>query len=186
MAEQKFIQRLDCICNTGKLESTYTLNSGILKDINRHYDMEEDSSQRSVLGIIPPKTKQSVRDVYFCESFGKEFKAYKERMIEWKKSKRITHSEEDFVFVGEKNTPIEPRVFYKYYNEVLEIAGIEDATFHTLRHTFTTRCIESGMDILMVAKTLGHANVAMTLNRYSHLLPKHMKASMDKLEANYY
>ncbi len=107
-------------------------------------------------------------------------------MIEWKKSKRITHSEEDFVFVGEKNTPIEPRVFYKYYNEVLEIAGIEDATFHTLRHTFTTRCIESGMDILMVAKTLGHANVAMTLNRYSHLLPKHMKASMDKLEANYY
>ncbi len=37
----------------------------------------------------------------------------------------------------------------------------------------------------MVAKTLGHANVAVTLNRYSHLLLKHMKASMDKLKANF-
>ena len=77
---------------------------------------------------------------------------------------RFGHSEDDFVFVGVKNTPIEPRVFFKYYKEVLEEAGIEEADFHTLRHTFATRCIESGMDILMVAKTLGHANVAMTVD----------------------
>lgn len=77
-------------------------------------------------------------------------------------------------------------VGYEHALEVLKNARIEDADFHTLRHTFTTRCIESGMDILMVAKTLGHANVAMTLNQYSHLLPKHMKASMEKLETNYY
>ncbi len=157
----------------------------ICQQWNRHYDKDGESKQRSVLGLIPPKTSKT-RDVYFCESFGKEFKEYKERMIAWKKQNRFTHSEEDFVFVGTKNKPIEPRVFYLYYEEVLKNAGIEDADFHTLRHTFTTRCIESGMDILMVAKTLGHANVAMTLNKYSHLLPKHMKASMDKLEANYY
>ena len=96
------------------------------------------------------------------------------------------HSEEDFVFVGEKNRPIEPRVFYDYYQEIMEQAGIEDANFHTLRHTFATRCIENGMDILMVAKTLGHSNVSTTLNKYSHLLPQHQKASMEKLEAIYF
>ena len=96
------------------------------------------------------------------------------------------HSEEDFVFVGVKNKPIEPRVFYKYYQEVLEKAGIEDANFHTLRHTFTTRCIEQGMDILTVARTLGHSDIKMTLNKYSHLLPQHMRASMVKMEENYY
>lgn len=158
----------------------------IEQQLNRHYDMDGDGSQRSVLGITSPKTKQSVRDIYICDSFAKEFYEYKQRMIEWKKQNRFAHSEEDFVFVGVKNTPIEPRVFYKYYEEVLERAGVDDADFHTLRHTFTTRCIESGMDILMVAKTLGHANVAMTLNQYSHLLPMHMKASMEKMESNYY
>lgn len=156
------------------------------QQLNRHYDMDSDGSKRSVLEVTSPKTKQSVRDIYICDSFAKEFYEYKQKMISWKKQNRFPHSEEDFVFVGVKNLPIEPRVFYKYYEEVLANAGIEDADFHTLRHTFTTRCIESGMDILMVAKTLGHANVAMTLNQYSHLLPKHMKASMEKMEAGYY
>lgn len=107
-------------------------------------------------------------------------------MIEWKAERRFVHSEEDFVFVGEKNRAIEPRVFYDYYQEIMEQAEIEDANFHTLRHTFATRCIENGMDILMVAKTLGHSNVSTTLNKYSHLLPQHQKASMEKLEAIYF
>ena len=41
----------------------------------------------------------------------------------------------------------------RYYKETLEEAGIEEADFHTLRHTFATRCIESGTDILMVASS---------------------------------
>lgn len=45
---------------------------------------------------------------------------------------------------------------------------------------------ENGMDILMVAKTLGNSNVGATLNKHSHLLPKHQKASMEKLGAIYY
>ena len=38
----------------------------------------------------------------------------------------MKHSEDDFVFIGEKNKPIESRVFYKYYQEVMEIAEIDD------------------------------------------------------------
>ena len=152
----------------------------------RQYDMDNDGTKRTKLEVCSPKTKHSVRDIYMCESFAKEFYEYKQRMVEWKKQLRFAHSEEDFVFVGANNTPIEPRVFDRYYDEVLKTAGIENADFHTLRHTFATRCIENGMDILMVAKTLGHANVAMTLNQYSHLLPKHMQTSMEKMETNYY
>lgn len=120
------------------------------------------------------------------KSFAEEFKAYKEKMIQWKKQNRFVHSEEDFVFVGAKNKAIEPRVFYKYYQEVMENAGIQDCNFHTLRHTFATRCIENGADILMVSRTLGHSNISTTLNKYSHLLPKHQKACMEKLESIYY
>ena len=120
------------------------------------------------------------------KSFAEEFKAYKEKMIEWKKQNRFVHSEEDFVFVGAKNKAIEPRVFYKYYQEVMENAGIQDCNFHTLRHTFATRCIENGADILMVSRTLGHSNISTTLNKYSHLLPKHQKACMEKLETIYH
>lgn len=158
----------------------------ISKQLNRSSSLIETGEKKSSLKVSEPKTKSSVRDIYMFPSFAKEFKAYKEKMLDWKAENRFAHSEEDYVFVGMKNRPIEPRVFYKYYQEVMEQAGVEDANFHTLRHTFATRCIENGMDILMVAKTLGHSNVSTTLNKYSHLLPKHQKASMEKLEAIYY
>lgn len=158
----------------------------ISKQLTRQFNKDTSADNSTVLGLSEPKTKFSIRDVYMFDSFAKELKAYKDKMIEWKKENRFNHSEEDFVFVGTKNKPIEPRIFYKYYQEVMEIAGIEDSNFHTLRHTFTTRCIENGMDILMVSRTLGHSNISTTLNKYSHLLPKHQKACMEKLEAIYY
>lgn len=158
----------------------------ISHQLSRHYDIEETGDTKTILEVTDTKTKFSVRDIYMFKSFADEFKAYKERMIEWKKQNRFAHSEEDFVFVGAKNKAIEPRVFYKYYQEVMENAGIKDCNFHTLRHTFATRCIENGADILMVSRTLGHSNISTTLNKYSHLLPKHQKACMEKLESIYH
>ena len=158
----------------------------ISHQLSRHYDIDETGDTKTILEVTDTKTKFSVRDIYMFKSFADEFKAYKEKMIEWKKQNRYAHSEEDFVFVGAKNKAIEPRVFYKYYQEVMENAGIEDCNFHTLRHTFATRCIENGADILMVSRTLGHSNISTTLNKYSHLLPKHQKACMEKLESIYH
>lgn len=158
----------------------------ISHQLSRHYDIDETGDTKTILEVTDTKTKFSVRDIYMFKSFADEFKAYKEKMIEWKKQNRFAHSEEDFVFVGAKNKAIEPRVFYKYYQEVMENAGIEDCNFHTLRHTFATRCIENGADILMVSRTLGHSNISTTLNKYSHLLPKHQKACMEKLESIYH
>ena len=158
----------------------------ITKQLSRSRSITEYEDHTSKLKVSEPKTKSSIRDIYMFPSFKREFEEYKTNMIEWKDENNFIHSEDDNVFVGMKNQPIEPRVFYKYYQEVMEQAGIEDANFHTLRHTFATRCIENGMDILMVARTLGHSNVSTTLNRYSHLLQMHQKASMEKLEAIYF
>ena len=48
------------------------------------------------------------------------------------------------------------------------MCGIEDANFHSLRHTFATRCIETGVDVKCLSEILGHASVNITLNRYVH------------------
>ena len=158
----------------------------ISKQLTRSYDMTESGENTTVLGLSEPKTDKSVREIYICAKFADEFREFKNRMMKWKREHKMKHSEDDFVFIGEKNKPIEPRVFYKYYQEVMEIAEIDDCNFHTLRHTFATRCIEKGMDILMVSRTLGHSNISTTLNKYSHLLPKHQIACMEKLDEGYY
>ena len=53
----------------------------------------------------------------------------------------------------------------KKYN-VLDPAVPGVVSLHSLRHTYATRCIESGMPVKVLQKRLGHANIETTLNTY--------------------
>lgn len=44
----------------------------------------------------------------------------------------------------------------------------DEFTLHSLRHTFATLALSSGMDVTTVSKILGHRDVTTTLNIYSH------------------
>lgn len=152
----------------------------ITKQLTRHHS-KDDASHPSVLVIAPPKTETSIRKVYMIDALKLELFAYENKMISWKEEHDFRHSEDDFLFISGKNTAIEPRRFYQYYKEVLDVAGIEDASFHSLRHTFATRCLESGIDIITVSKILGHADSRIIANTYSHLLPEYQKNEIKKI-----
>ena len=63
--------------------------------------------------------------------------------------------------------------------------GITDISTHSLRHTYGTRCIESGMAPVVVQKLMGHKDVSVTLNVYTTVLDKFKQAEIDKVN-NYY
>ncbi len=145
----------------------------INKQLNRHYNMKQDTPGKSILELTKPKTTKSNRYAYLFDSLFDELTEYMVKRIKWKNENGFQHSETDFLFSNSINAPIEPRRFYQYYEELLKLAGIENANFHTLRHTYTTRCIEAGIDIVIVSKMLGHASIKLTADTYSHLLEKH-------------
>ena len=51
---------------------------------------------------------------------------------------------------------------------------------HMLRHTFATRCIESGMSAPVLQKLLGHKNIKTTINTYTSVFDKFRNDEMDK------
>ena len=65
---------------------------------------------------------------------------------------------------------------------LIEEGKIEDANFHSLRHTFATRCIEAGFDIKTLSEILGHSSVKITLDKYVHSSLQLKRNNMEKLK----
>lgn len=76
---------------------------------------------------------------------------------------------------------IEPRLLQKKFGEITSACGLEKVNFHALRHTFATRCIESGFDVKTLSEILGHTNVRTTLDRYVHSSFELKQRNMEKL-----
>lgn len=70
------------------------------------------------------------------------------------------------------------RILKKYFN-------ITDISTHSLRHTFGTRCIESGMAPVVVQKLMGHKDISVTLNTYTSVFDKFKEHEIDKVNKYY-
>ena len=57
----------------------------------------------------------------------------------------------------------------------------EKFSFHTFRHTFATRCIESGINPKVVQEYLGHATLQMTMDLYVHITDDAKHSEIKKL-----
>lgn len=60
---------------------------------------------------------------------------------------------------------------------IVDLCGIPDITPHHLRHNYITMCWEAGIDVYATARYVGHSNVMMTLNIYTHLSREREKES---------
>lgn len=95
--------------------------------------------------------------------------------------KKAPYTKQGFLLSDSEETHIEPRNLQTHFKTVLNSAGIENANFHALRHTFATRCVELGFDIKSLSEVLGHANVNITLNKYVHPSMELKRDNMEKL-----
>lgn len=86
-----------------------------------------------------------------------------------------------FFLTGLERIYIEPRTMENRFNKVADACGISGATVHTCRHSFATRAVELGFDIKTLSEILGHASVAITMNRYVHPSMQHKQENMNKL-----
>ncbi len=80
--------------------------------------------------------------------------------------------------------PINEHTLRSGFERAIRNAGIQDFTFHDLRHTFATRLIQNGVDLYKVKELLGHKTILMTM-RYAHHYPESLRSSVEVLDKWY-
>ena len=130
--------------------------------------VQNPNKNGTVLIIDKPKTDASVRAVPFTDSF---------RNIALKiKSQSASH-----YVISESSDFVSPRSFDYRYKKIISKLNLPIINFHSLRHTFATRCIEYAVDPKSLSEILGHANVSVTLNTYVHSSMELKRAQIEKL-----
>ena len=66
------------------------------------------------------------------------------------------------------------------FQKLLKEAGLPHLRFHDLRHSAATILLSMGVHAKVVQELLGHSNISMTMDIYSHVVPSLQKDAMDK------
>jgi site-specific recombinase XerD len=85
----------------------------------------------------------------------------------------------EYLFCNKKGGRI--KSFKTAYNNLLEKAKVQNATIHTMRHTFASHLIMKGVGIRTVQELLGHSSISVT-EMYSHLSTGFKKKEIDLLD----
>ncbi len=130
----------------------------------------EGSKQKTAVIISEPKSKNSLRDIPLPDFISAFFKLYYDKL-----------PPKAYLLTGKQDKFIEPRLLEYRFKKYTKSCGLDDVNFHTLRHTFATRCVENGFEIKTLSEILGHVNVNITLNRYVHSSMNLKRMNMEKL-----
>ena len=127
-----------------------------------------DTQKTEVLESTP-KSQCSIRTIPLPESLIELMRPYS------------VENDGAYILTGVDNSFIEPRLYEYIFNKYVFEAGIPTVNFHTLRHTFATRCIELDFDIKSLSEILGHSNTKITLDRYVHPSIERKRVQMNRL-----
>lgn len=90
---------------------------------------------------------------------------------------RSTHQME-YVFCKPDGSPVQS--IRKSFKRACNAAGLDKVTIHSLRHTFASHLVMSGVDLRSVQRLLGHSKITTTMI-YCHLTPEHLADTVEKL-----
>ena len=117
------------------------------------------------LWLAPPKTATARRKVHLPAFAVAALRAHRARML----AEGHPHG---LVFCDTDGQPHrKSNVLRRSFVPVLERAGLPRIRFHDLRHTAATLLLQQGVHPKVVQEMLGHSQISLTLDTYSHVLP---------------
>ncbi|MBE1306203.1 site-specific integrase [Clostridium botulinum] len=131
--------------------------------------------------VQSPKTKNSIRAVPIPSSLISDLKEHGNLQKQEKLKCGNSYNNTDYVFTTEIGNTMNARNVTKSYERLLKKAKIPYKKFHSLRHTYATKLFEVNVPLKTVQMLLGHSDISITANIYTHVMPKEKIKAVEKL-----
>lgn len=138
---------------------------------------------KTSLQVVEPKSTRSHRKIALPNVAVTALRAHRVRQLERRLAAGSAWTEQGFVFTTGIGTPIEPRRVTRDFKVLLKGAGLPAIRLHDLRHSCATLLLAEGVNPRVVMETLGHSQISLTLNTYSHVLPAVRRDAAQRMDA---
>lgn len=130
-----------------------------------------------------PKTERSARTIPLTEMACNALAYHKEMQIALLRTAigegRVMSGR---VFTNEKGKPVENGTVLRQFKRLADQAGLPPMRLHDLRHSCATLLLFKGVHFRVVMEILGHSTIAMTMNVYSHVVPRIAREAADAMD----
>jgi integrase len=118
-----------------------------------------------------PKTQYSRRSITIASFVFEALQQHRLRQEEARKKAGACWQDHDYVLCTLTGTHLRPNHVVDEFKKLLKKAELPDIRFHDLRHSAATLLLSLGVHPKVVQELLGHTQISMTMDIYSHVLP---------------
>ena len=129
-----------------------------------------------------PKTGRSRRTVPLPTRSVKVLRAHRARQAAEALVLGPQWPDTGLVFTSTVGTVIEPRNLSRLFDELIAAASVRRIRFHDLRHTCASLLLAQGVPPRVVMDVLGHSQIAITMDLYSHVMPTALREAADAID----
>jgi integrase len=135
------------------------------------------------LVLVEPKSATSRRTIPLPPLAAEALVVHWKRQAHERLLAGMAWQENGHIFTTAIGTPLDPSNVTKYFKRVLKKAGIRDQRFHDLRHCCASLLLVQGVSPRTVMEILGHNQISLTMNTYSHVIPELKRQAVAQLES---
>jgi integrase len=135
------------------------------------------------LQFSEPKTPGSRRQIPLPAVCVRALVEHRDRQLLDKEAASIAWQDPELVFTTWVGTPLEPGNVNRHFNELCVKAGLRRIRIHDLRHTCASLLLAQGRGAAGGDGDVGHSQIGITMNLYSHVMPVVQRDAADRMNA---
>lgn len=128
-----------------------------------------------------PKTQRSKRTIPLPAPLITALEGHRERQEKKRITAGLLWRGSPCLFTTPIGTPIDPRNDNREFKKLLGRAGLPPVRLHDLMHTAASLLLAQGVPARVVMEILGHSQIALTMNTYSHVAPEVSREAAERI-----